>query len=1107
MNKIKKFFKNLIISFLIFYIVIANTSSSYARNFDDAARAFLAEQTEQFIEKHKGDSVYSTSVLPASFIGTTFHSCCTSGIGYVYKEFLGISIYDLGYSDGAAQNLTTLKEKPQYWTEVSFSESKPGDILITSAHGGHAEMVREAGNVSHFNFGSGRTNANLNTHPSRPGEFQKVFSLNEDVQVTPSGSLPDVDNELEEDNLTEDPEDEFYYQGIPQEGSFAGSSTFSLGKLLNWLFNLISQLIDFLLGFMTMIIKMVVVGYANIFVNIVTDAVDAITGEAVDTNSPQAGSIAEDAANTTTNTTGDNVNTFDDQDILDSDDLYTPSSTELQPEGDDKLTVDKIIFNLVPLLDVNVFTDSAGGYTLKDNSSLKLIRENLASWYYIIRNLAIVIMLVILIYIGIKMAISSVASEKAEYKRMLLNWAVGFLIIFIIHYYMMLILGLNEGLVKTIYHSQTVLGYEDSIYETIRTKAYEIKFSSGMLGTILYIILVFLMLKFFYIYIKRFLAVCILTVMAPVMGASYAISKVRTGKAKAFTQWMKDYTLIVLIQSAHALIYTCFVTVVLQLTDQSFAGIILSLIVMNFMLKATDIFTSIFSMVGDGKRGSHNTLGSLLGSDPQREIVEKAVVGGTIARGIFNAGKGAIQFGKDFAEAPGTLKRSKQLAQAQGLGLGNLGKGAIGYTWLGIKNINASTGQFVAKGRPEILASLSNDLKNAQEATKQDRKNSRKKFRSDLISTQTGAYNDAFKLATGIPLMGISGMAGMGAANLFSGATGMMKRRRIRNAKRNGKPYRFSSPVRMATRLAGGPITAGIVTGKEAIEGGIKQGGKIQDTYESRMNLINQAKASEAEVIDLYTSGRRDKEAEIRADGTGKSEKVVASVAKTAYDESYRKTIANVFEVSDIVDKGVDTANSNSQIRDYKARTGVGESVLGKESIENITGQIQERATNNIAEKVRARYQPDPNIALDAVTEQRVREETEQRVAEFMEELTKEINDRVEVTATDPTVIKGQELDFSESIKADTLKSTIEDVMRKHNAEKKAEKGMERMQEAMQRLQRQDRDYANLEENREHTYLYKFGSDIRLQQEKRSNLKNVLSSLTFRNIDINGEGE
>ena len=96
MNKIKKFFKNIIVSFLIFYIIIANTSSSYARNFDDAARAFLAEQTENFINTYTGDSVYSLTVLPANFVGTTFHSCCTSGIAYVYNAFLGLNIYNIG---------------------------------------------------------------------------------------------------------------------------------------------------------------------------------------------------------------------------------------------------------------------------------------------------------------------------------------------------------------------------------------------------------------------------------------------------------------------------------------------------------------------------------------------------------------------------------------------------------------------------------------------------------------------------------------------------------------------------------------------------------------------------------------------------------------------------------------------------------------------------------------------------------------------------------------------------------------------------------------------------------------------------------------------------
>ena len=258
MNKIKKFFKNIIVSFLIFYIVIANTSSSYARN---------------FINTYTGDSVYSLTVLPANFVGTTFHSCCTSGIAYVYNAFLGLNIYNLGFSDLAVTNLTSLQN--ENWTEVPLAQSRPGDILVRD---GHAEMVATDGGATHFNFGSGRTNANMNIHGGSDS-FTKVFSLNESVQVTPAGTVPNTQNTLEEeDNATEDPTDEFYYQGL-QQGSFSGTDTFNP---LAWLFNLISQLVDYIVGFLTMIIKVVIIGWANIFVNIVTDALDAITGEAVE---------------------------------------------------------------------------------------------------------------------------------------------------------------------------------------------------------------------------------------------------------------------------------------------------------------------------------------------------------------------------------------------------------------------------------------------------------------------------------------------------------------------------------------------------------------------------------------------------------------------------------------------------------------------------------------------------------------------------------------------------------------------------------------------------------------------------------------------------------
>lgn len=1115
MNKIKKFFKNIIVSFLIFYIIIANTSSSYARNFDDAARAFLAEQTENFINTYTGDSVYSLTVLPANFVGTTFHSCCTSGIAYVYNAFLGLNIYNLGFSDLAVTNLTSLQN--ENWTEVPLAQSRPGDILVRD---GHAEMVATDGGATHFNFGSGRTNANMNIHGGSDS-FTKVFSLNESVQVTPAGTVPNTQNTLEEeDNATEDPTDEFYYQGL-QQGSFSGTDTFNP---LAWLFNLISQLVDYIVGFLTMIIKVVIIGWANIFVNIVTDALDAITGETVEAPVQEEGGADENSvSNTTTNTTtGDTADAYEAQSILDNDNLYTPTSTELQPEGDDKLTVDKIIFNQVPLLDVNVFTDTAAGYTLKEDSSLLIIRDSVATWYYIIRNVTIAVMLVILIYVGIRMALSTIASEKAQYQRMLVSWLVGFIIIFVIHYFLLLVLNINSTILGWITGAQDNLGYEDSIYETVRTKAYEIKFSSGMVGTILYIVLIILMLKFLYIYLKRFLAVCILIVMAPMMGASYAISKVRTGKAKAFTRWMKDYTLLVLIQSVHALIYTCFVTVVLQLTNESIAGIVLALIVMNFMLKASDIFTGIFSMVGD-KDGGSKSLGTILGSDPKSEIYEKLFFAKTAGSMISGAAGIAVDFGRDLKSSMTTkIDRNKKI-QAQAIGLGNLGKKALGSSWGELKNIDAATGQYVlskknAKKKGEALHSLSEDLERETKLSNDKRKQERKKFASDLKSTYNNKFTNALKLTTAIPLMGISGYAGIGAANLTTasvdGIANSINRRNLKN-ERSSKKYNLSQPiakigskipkpVKAAGKILVGPLVVGAAGGiKDTIVDGYETGEKIQDSYESRMSQIGQAKEAESKIIDLYTSGRKSKEAELKA-RTGKDDKVVKALAKTSYDGSYQRTVDNVFAVSDMVDERVDR---EKHLQPYKDSLGIDEKSIGKNSIDTIKAKVKNSARNNISDKIREKYERENNYHIDEATEQKIKDETEERLAEFMKDLDKEIDDNTvkdESLANEPTVIKGDRFDYSETINADTLKSTIEDMMKKHDADKKVDDGMEELREQMQRLQRIDREYANSKANKEKTYLYKFGTDIKSADESRTNLKNVLSSLTFRNIDIDG---
>lgn len=978
--------------------------------------------------------------------------------------------------------------------------------------------------LRHLNFGSSGP-AMVIHEPGHCGPpLEMIFSLNEEVQVNPTGSVPESGGLEEEDNATEDPADEFYYQGL-QQGSFAGQSSLSL----EWLFNLISQLADYVAGFMTMMIKMVVVGWANIIVNIVTDAVDAITGEAVEEpvegNGEADGNSIGNTITTTNTTTGDTVNTYDDQKILENDELYTPTSTELQPEGDDKLTIDKIIFNKVPLLDVNVFSDTAGGYKLKDDSSLQIIRDSVASWYYIIRNITIAVMLIILIYVGIRMAITTVASEKAEYKRMLVSWVVGFLIIFLIQYFLILVLNINSTILGWIMKSQNSLGFEDGIYETVRRKAYEIKFSSGMAGTILYIILIILMIKFLYVYLKRFLAVCILIVMAPMMGASYAISKVRTGKAKAFTRWMKDYTLLVLIQSVHALIYTIFLTVVLEITNESLAGIVLALIVMNFMLKAANIFTSIFGMVGD-KTGS-KSLGTILGSDPKKEIFEnifkaKAAVGMV---GSFAAG--AVEFGKDLKDSLKTGTDRKKEVQAQALGLGNLGKKALGKSWRGIKNIDAATGQYVPTGDKEVLKSLSQDTKLEMSKVKKDRKNSRKKFVSELKKTQNNKMLNALKLTTAFPLMGIHGFTDLGTANLVTGGADVIantvSRRTLKNNTskiHTGKFHRvvekIPKPLRTVGKVAGKtvgtigkavtwPVSGVLIGAGTALKDGYKTGQKIQTSYENRMEKINEAKEAESKIIDLYTRGRREKEDEIRNQGRGgnrQDEKIVQAMAKTSFDDSYRRTMENVYEVSDIVDDRIDKEDSLSE---YKASLGFDDRTINRRSIEEVKARVKQKARDNIAARIREAYGTnniDPNI------DRRICEEVEARVAMFTDDLDMEIETKIETHKelfSDLTYNTNIETDFSETINTDTLKSTIEDIMKRHNADKKVDREMEELRDEMQRLQRIDREYANSKDNKDHTYLYKTGPNVKVQPESRSNLKNVLSSLTFRNIDINGE--
>lgn len=266
---------------------------------------------------------------------------------------------------------------------------------------------------------------------------------------------------------------------------------------------------------------------------------------------------------------------------------------------------------------------------------IDLIKEAVSKWYYVLRLLSIAFMLLVLLFIGIKMAISTVASEQAVYKNMLVDWLAGMILVFSIHYFMIAIFAINDSAVAALkpladkpieyltdkedeygLEAQVKNGseVETTLYESARTRAYSLKLTDGFVGMIIYGALVYYAYKFVFMYFKRLINIMILTLVSPVIAASYAINKVVSGKAKVFTSWLSEYVMNVLIQLFHTIIYVSFTATALALSQESLPQVILACVLLSFMLKADKLLRQIFKMSG-GK-------GSLAGNMSDKSLRE-----------------------------------------------------------------------------------------------------------------------------------------------------------------------------------------------------------------------------------------------------------------------------------------------------------------------------------------------------------------------------------------------------------------------------------------------------------------------------------------------------
>ncbi len=261
------------------------------------------------------------------------------------------------------------------------------------------------------------------------------------------------------------------------------------------------------------------------------------------------------------------------------------------------ITPADIIFNRLNIVDINFFNISG-------SSTIDKIKVQVAQWYYIIRILAIMLLLCILIYVGIRAAISTVASDKAKYKQMIVDWLVGFILLFVLHYIMVITIYANNELVNLFsgieQGSETFSGAVQNIFN----KSLSISATVGMGATIVYIMIVVITITFLIMYIKRMITLAFLIVISPIITVTYSLDRMSDGKSQALNTWLKEFIYNILIQPFHCILYLVFVTTSLSLLNGTMAGMVLAILMMAFTLQAEGIIKRIFGFANASTLGS-----------------------------------------------------------------------------------------------------------------------------------------------------------------------------------------------------------------------------------------------------------------------------------------------------------------------------------------------------------------------------------------------------------------------------------------------------------------------------------------------------------------------
>lgn len=391
------------------------------------------------------------------------------------------------------------------------------------------------------------------------------------------------------------------------------------------------------------------------------------------------------------------------------------------------ISPEEIFQNRIPLLDVNFFNPNQYEKieTVSDDESREPVSTAselqgvISSWYLALRNLAIVILLSVLLYTGIKIITSSAAQDKAKYKEKLSSWITAVCLLFFMHYIMAfattIVEAISEGINKVnapiamelpdlgdYYIELRQENEESGEAETVKADANQFFTDSNLVNdqgkfvwptnlmgqvrlemqweppeytddnlllrklgyTVLYLILVFYTIGFLVMYVKRVIMLAFLTMMAPLVAMTYPLDKMSDGNAQAFNMWLKEYVFNLLIQPLHLILYTMLVGSAIEFAKDN---LIYAIVALGFILQAEKIMRKFFGFdkASTVESGSTAALGGALAMAGINQIKK---IGGGAARKARGGGSGDT----------GSKDKAKIRTADDGRGLNTLLTGAAG---------------------------------------------------------------------------------------------------------------------------------------------------------------------------------------------------------------------------------------------------------------------------------------------------------------------------------------------------------------------------------------------------------------------------------------------